>query len=480
MTDINAIIASAIPVIPPDNWFENPGLDRPTAIRVAPDGRVFGHVASWNTNHIGMPHGVRPPKSRSNYAYFKTGEIQTASGQLLPVGQLTLSGGHASLDKTASQAARHYDDTKSAIADVTVGEDSHGIWVAGAVRPDATPEQIRALRASAPSGDWRLINGRLEMVAVCQVNVPGFPIPRALAASGHRVSLVAAGSLPLLAQVLAQQEFEARLQRLELLHAQREDEQLALAASAAKQRVHTVREAALSEVAEMARLRVRDPEKFRQLTAAGTFKYLPPGFLQNKASRQVRDGNGRFLSRGAIVRWRDGGGTYQYGQIVNGAINADGYLAVKLADADKTVQMMPKSVEKIKAVLPAAQVDNHDDRGVVFKKGEDNAVAASGEFGINDEDLANQGYQPGDQVGLVDGSGPVGVVIDVSDPGAIEVQDQDGLTSVYGMDELMPLPDADATDPDGFGEESDFYGTGTDEDDLDAVNTPDDGVIRIS
>jgi hypothetical protein len=91
---------------------------------------------------------------------------------------------------------QHYDDTRSAVADVNAGEDRHGIWVAGAVRPDATPEQIRALRASAPSGDWRVINGALELIAVCQVNAPGFPVPRAecLVASGAVTALVAAGA----------------------------------------------------------------------------------------------------------------------------------------------------------------------------------------------------------------------------------------------------------------------------------------------
>jgi hypothetical protein len=57
-----------------------------------------------------------------------------------------------------------------------------------------SPEQIRALRASAPSGDWRPIKGRLELVAVLQVNVPGFPMARAQVASGYVTALVAAGA----------------------------------------------------------------------------------------------------------------------------------------------------------------------------------------------------------------------------------------------------------------------------------------------
>src|SRR5690606_35995190 len=80
-------------------------------------------------------------------------------------------------------------------ADVHVGEDKFGIWVAGAVRPGVTPEQLRTLRASPLSGDWRYINGSLELVGALAVNLPGFPIPRtqAVIASGEMYGIVAAG-----------------------------------------------------------------------------------------------------------------------------------------------------------------------------------------------------------------------------------------------------------------------------------------------
>jgi hypothetical protein len=194
----SALLASAIPVVPPADWFNNPKLKAPTPITVDDDGRVYGHIAAWNVDHIGLVAGTKPPRSRSNYGYFHTGVVRTDSGKDVPVGQLTLAGGHASLEASALDAVKHYDDTGSAIADVHAGEDAYGIWVAGGLRPSATPEQIRALRASAPSGDWRPIRGSLELVAVCQVNVPGFPIARARVASGAVVALVAAG-----AQVLA-------------------------------------------------------------------------------------------------------------------------------------------------------------------------------------------------------------------------------------------------------------------------------------
>jgi hypothetical protein len=183
-----------IPMTPPAEWFKDPKLTKATPITVDPSGRIYGHIAAWHVNHIGMPRSTRPPRSKSKYAYFHTGVLRCDDGSDMPVGQLTLAGGHAPLTANAASAAKHYDDTASAIADVHMGEDEYGIWCAGSVRPDATEMQIRALRASAPSGDWRPINGSLELVAVCQVNVPGFPVARAMVASGKVMALVAAGA----------------------------------------------------------------------------------------------------------------------------------------------------------------------------------------------------------------------------------------------------------------------------------------------
>ena len=227
------IVAGAIPVTPPAEWFSNPKLNKPTGLTVTDEGQVFGHIAAWHVDHIGMAFGTRPPRSKSGYAYFHTGVCRTEDGNDMPVGQLTLAGGHASLEASAHEAVRHYDDTASAVADVHAGEDAYGIWVAGALRPGTTPEQIRSLRASAPSGDWRPIKGALELVAVCQVNVPGFPIARARVASGQVMALVAAG-----ANVLAQlkhdplRELNERIDKLEA--------PLVASANAAKQKMEAL------------------------------------------------------------------------------------------------------------------------------------------------------------------------------------------------------------------------------------------------
>ncbi len=210
------MVAGAIPINPPSDWFKKPALSGPTPLTVTDEGQVYGHIASWETDHIGLARGTKPPRSRSQYAYFHTGVVRTMEGSDIPVGQLTLAGGHASLEASAAEAVKHYDDTASAVADVHAGEDQYGIYVAGALRPGATPDQIRALRASAPSGDWRPIRGSLELVAVCQVNVPGFPIARARVASGAVMALVAAGASTL-AKMKSDpvSELTARIKKLE-------------------------------------------------------------------------------------------------------------------------------------------------------------------------------------------------------------------------------------------------------------------------
>jgi hypothetical protein len=176
--------------------FTPPVLDGPTPFTVTDDGRVFGHVATWGTCHIGFDGAcVTPPRSAAEYAYFLTGEVVTDDGSTIPVGTITLGTGHAAAQLGARPAVDHYDNTGTAVAYVTAGEDDHGIWVAGRLRSDATPEQVEALRASSLSGDWRRIAGNLELVAALAVNVPGFPIPRLTAATTGRKpsALVASG-----------------------------------------------------------------------------------------------------------------------------------------------------------------------------------------------------------------------------------------------------------------------------------------------
>jgi len=191
-----SMVAAAIPATAPLEWFGKPELYGPTPVTVTEDGRVFGHAACWGTCHTGFADTCVTPPAEPDYSYFTTGEVLTAEGHSVAVGQITLGTSHApTRGVTLARAIDHYGDTGTAVADVTAGTDEHGIWIAGAVRPGTSSEHMHALRASALSGDWRRISGNLRMVALLAVNVPGFPIPRVgtALAQGKQVSLVAAG-----------------------------------------------------------------------------------------------------------------------------------------------------------------------------------------------------------------------------------------------------------------------------------------------
>jgi hypothetical protein len=182
--------------VPPAAWFRDPGLSVPTAITIDASGRVYGHAAQWGSCHVGFSDQCVQPPREDGHPFFMTGELTTEDGSTVAVGQLTVGTGHAPLNMGASPAAEHYDNTGSAVADVAVGNDRHGIWVAGAVRGTADADRVHELRASGQvSGDWRRIGGQLRLVGLLAVNVPGFPVPRMAArvASGAQMALVAAG-----------------------------------------------------------------------------------------------------------------------------------------------------------------------------------------------------------------------------------------------------------------------------------------------
>jgi hypothetical protein len=114
--------SAAIAVDPPVAWFEDPLFTAPTPMTFASDGRVMGHVATWDTCHIGMQGScVRPPKSASAYTFYTNGYVECDEGCHVPTGVITLGGGHADKSLSAADAKKHYDETGLGVADVAVG-----------------------------------------------------------------------------------------------------------------------------------------------------------------------------------------------------------------------------------------------------------------------------------------------------------------------------------------------------------------------
>lgn len=179
---------------PPRGWFDDPKLTRPTPLQITDDGRVYGHLATWRTCHLGVGNKcVMAPKSATGYSHFHLGSVKTQEGVLIPVGKITLGTGHADKRFGVHPAAQHYDDTGTAVAVVRAGEDSHGIWVAGSLVAEVGEHRVAELRRSPLSGDWRRVNSNLELVAALAVNDPGFPVLHDDADGSY--SLLAAGVL---------------------------------------------------------------------------------------------------------------------------------------------------------------------------------------------------------------------------------------------------------------------------------------------
>jgi hypothetical protein len=190
----------AAPDLPPAEWFARPDVDRVTPLTVTAEGRVFGHIAPWGECHVGLPGCVTAPASLTNYAHFHTGTQAVQGGQNVPVGTLVTGPRHASPQDAFRAAQQHYDDLDAAVARVVAGEDEFGIWVAGWMLPDANPARVEQFLASPVSGDWRNVGGSLELIAVCSVNAPGFPVPRARVAFANGVQSALIGSFGVTAQ----------------------------------------------------------------------------------------------------------------------------------------------------------------------------------------------------------------------------------------------------------------------------------------
>ena len=62
--------------------------------------------------------------------------------------------------------------------------------MAGWLLPGASEEALDVFRSSPVSGDWRRVGGSLELIGVCSVNTPGFPVRRVHFAAGAQRALI--------------------------------------------------------------------------------------------------------------------------------------------------------------------------------------------------------------------------------------------------------------------------------------------------
>lgn len=183
-----------------------PGADRFTGALTAPTpitydfetGRVYGHIATWRTCHVGY-EGVciTPPREPDTYSAFNRFPVETEDGQTVWAGRLTAGGRHAGLSLSASAAMSAYDD-KPVVAYVRAYPDEHGIAVAGVLESGLDEGTKAVLSRRKVSGDWRETPAGLSLVEVLALSPgprahsePGFPV-ETFSRAGRQVALTAA------------------------------------------------------------------------------------------------------------------------------------------------------------------------------------------------------------------------------------------------------------------------------------------------
>lgn len=148
-------------------------------LTVTEDGRVFGHLATKGRCHASYTDiclNLDALDPSYSFDEFLTGEAVKG----VRTGPIVLNTSHS---VRADGTIKDWDwlaNTGQAVADVTVGQDQHGIWVAGRTRPGITPSQLAALKGSALSGEWTPAPGKLglRLSGILAVNGPGFAVAR--------------------------------------------------------------------------------------------------------------------------------------------------------------------------------------------------------------------------------------------------------------------------------------------------------------
>lgn len=192
-----------IPDLPPREWFQEPTDVTPQgALTVTNEGRVYGYVGPAGVRHRSFQNkSVYVPLRNVDYGNFMGGETIVADGGRVATGNITMGCGHATTKRrlTPDEATEHYDNTCSIVATAVVGENEHGVWIAGALLPDVDAAAVRRMMACRLSGDWRAHLDRAgwrEFVAALLVPVPGFPMARVAPSVSISEGQLVASSVP--------------------------------------------------------------------------------------------------------------------------------------------------------------------------------------------------------------------------------------------------------------------------------------------
>jgi hypothetical protein len=201
------LVASGATVYPSTAFQEPADEGRAFPMRIDRATRqISGYAAQWGVCHIGvMGMCQEPPRSATNYSYFRKGIVETDAGEQ-NVALITYGIGHApERGVSAAAATAHYDRTDAVRAYINIGENAYGIWYSGVLAPWVTDADIDAMLAiRRVSGDWRNWSGRrgdLEMVGLVVVNTDGFQLAASAALPGMeggiQTAAIGIGAVPI-------------------------------------------------------------------------------------------------------------------------------------------------------------------------------------------------------------------------------------------------------------------------------------------
>lgn len=185
-----------VPLYPPHAWFtEKPDWLTPeTKISVDDDGRVAGYFYNRDQCLV-HDHGACPRPSPTGYAAFHQQDVVLDDGEMIRVGAIGNTNGHASPYARVDAAQAHYADPDRQLMAVRAYDDEHGGYILGSMVPGKTYGDVALVRRSALSGDWRPMppqwwqshGVQAALVAECEgydcigptlVTRPGLPLVR--------------------------------------------------------------------------------------------------------------------------------------------------------------------------------------------------------------------------------------------------------------------------------------------------------------
>ena len=223
-TDAAVLTAASYTVtineLPPAWWFDEPvDVSPDLAFTVTDQGRVFGFVAPRDVPHRSYPNRtvVVPIDKVDMSKWMKHDGALTDSGWMR-AGPITMGCGHANPHSTDyAGRVEHYDNSCSIVACAAAGVARDRIWVAGALLPGVTADQIARMWTMRLSGDWqphREKPGWQEFIAALLVPAPGFAgssdrlRPPAQASVRMKGNMLVASAVPVRYEVTAVREPE--------------------------------------------------------------------------------------------------------------------------------------------------------------------------------------------------------------------------------------------------------------------------------